>query len=262
MEGRITIRLRRLVNSKATVLFSRMINGEVHENIMWPDLPYATDEHGDVYQQVKSDEDVLQTLTVENNFVKRMSTNQSRDSDTSQAEKVEGYKVEDLGIINGRRNESELSRDSSTSEESEKNEISTNKSSLYKLEMIKIQLITAHGYQTDVELEDFKQAQLDAIAHAAAKIISRLKAGGETTTQALKSLCLRCKGIQVEEVAIISVDSLGFVLKVCCGTQIETLRFAFNSRATSEYSAERQLNDLLFPMSHQRPQKQKTSSSK
>ncbi|KAK8656088.1 hypothetical protein V6N13_108647 [Hibiscus sabdariffa] len=191
-----------------------------------------------------------------------MSTNQSRDSDTSQAEKVEGYKVEDLGIINGRRNESELSRDSSTSEESEKNEISTNKSSLYKLEMIKIQLITAHGYQTDVELEDFKQAQLDAIAHAAAKIISRLKAGGETTTQALKSLCLRCKGIQVEEVAIISVDSLGFVLKVCCGTQIETLRFAFNSWATSEYSAERQLNDLLFPMSHQRPQKQKTSSSK
>ncbi|KAK9028311.1 hypothetical protein V6N11_068118 [Hibiscus sabdariffa] len=33
------------------------------------DLPYATDEHGDVYQQVKSDEDVLQSLTVENNFV-------------------------------------------------------------------------------------------------------------------------------------------------------------------------------------------------
>ncbi|GMJ13586.1 hypothetical protein like AT5G24060 [Hibiscus trionum] len=389
------------VNSKATVLFSGMINGEVHENIMWPDLPFATDEHGDIYLQVKSDEDILQSLTVENNFVqviigfdtteimkeielsgpsevdfgieeiddedidleddedddddddddddeddddedydeewvaafedeadqndsdgtlrdwakletmrsshpmyfakkltevasddpidwmeqpsdglviqgllrpafteehseiqKRMSTDQSGDSDTSQAEKVEGYKVEDLGIINGRSNESELSGDNSTSEESEKNEISTNRSSFYKLEMIKIQLITAHGHQTDVELEDFKQAQPDAIAHAAAKIISRLKAGGEKTTQALKSLCLRCKGIQVEEVAIISVDSLGFVLRACCGTQIETLRFAFNSRAASEYSAERQLNDLLFPRSHQKPQKQKTGSSK
>ncbi|KAA3473348.1 FMN-binding split barrel [Gossypium australe] len=349
------------VNSKATVMFTGMINDEVHENIMWPDLPYATDEHGNVYLQVKSDEDILQSLTVENNFVqvivgfdtteimkeielsgppeewvaalededdqddsdgtlgdwakldtmrsshpmyfakklteaasddpvdwmeqpsdglaiqgllrpalteehseiqKHMSTNQSHGSDTNQAEKVVGDKVEDLGIINGYGNESELSRKSSSSERSGKNEISTNGSSFYKLEMIKIQLITAHGHQTDVELEDFKQAQPDAIAHSAAKIISRLKAGGEKTTQALKSLCWRCKGIQVEEVAIISVDSLGFVLRICSGTQIETLRFAFNARATSEYSAERQLNDMLFPRSHQRPQKQITGSSK
>lgn len=42
------------------------------------------------------------------------------------------------------------------------------------------------------------KAQPDAIAHSAAKIISRLKAGGEKTTQALKSLCWRLKGIQVE----------------------------------------------------------------
>ncbi|KAK8686570.1 hypothetical protein V6N13_125594 [Hibiscus sabdariffa] len=386
------------VNSKATVMFSGMINGEIHENVMWPDLPYATDEHGNVYLHVKSDEDILQSLTVENNFVqvligfdtseimkeielsgplevdfgieeiddediddededeedddddddddddedydaewiaafedegdqddsdgtlgdwakletmrsshpmyfakmltevasddpvdwmeqpsdglaiqgllrpaftdehseiqKHLSTNQSRSCDTSLAEKAEGDKLEELGIINGHENESELSGDSSTSEEPEKNEISSNRSSFYKLEMIKIQLITAHGHQTDVELEDFKQAQPDAIAHSAAKIISRLKANGEKTTQALKSLCLRCKGIQVEEVSIISVDSLGFVLRACCGTQIETLRFGFNARATSEYSAERQLNDLLFPKSHQRPQKQKTGSSK
>jgi hypothetical protein len=42
------------------------------------------------------------------------------------------------------------------------------------------------------------KAQPDAIAHSAAKIISRLKAGGEKTTQALKSLCWRCKGLPVE----------------------------------------------------------------
>ncbi|KAL2922084.1 hypothetical protein RDABS01_013575 [Bienertia sinuspersici] len=34
------------VNSKATLMFSGMINDEVHENIFWPDLPYLTDEHG------------------------------------------------------------------------------------------------------------------------------------------------------------------------------------------------------------------------
>ncbi|XVF09951.1 hypothetical protein REPUB_Repub07fG0141600 [Reevesia pubescens] len=380
------------VNSKATIMFTGMIDDEVHENIMWPDLPYVTDEHGNVYIQVKSDEDILQSLTVENNFVqviigfdtteimkeielsgpsevdfgieeiededsdiedededeeddddadeedydeewvaafededdqddsdwakletmrsshpmyfakkltevasddpidwmeqpsdglaiqgllrpafieehsviqKHMSTNLSHSSDTNQVEKVVRDKVEDLGEINGHRNELGLSGDSSTtSEESEKNEISINGSSFYTLEMIKIQLITAHGHQTDVELEDFKQAQPDAIAHSAVKIISRLKAGGEKTTQALKSLCWRCRGIQVEEVAIISVDSLGFVLRVCCGAQIQTFRFAFNARATSEYSAERQLNDLLFPRSHQKPQKTKTGSSK
>ncbi|XP_022736416.1 uncharacterized protein At3g49140-like isoform X2 [Durio zibethinus] len=370
------------VNSKATLMFTAMIHGEVHENIMWPDLPYVADEHGNIYFQVKSDEDILQGLTVENNFVeiklsgpsevdfgieeiededsdiedidedededddveedydedwvaalededdqddsdgtlgdwakletmrsshpmyfaqkltevasddpvdwmeqpsdglaiqgllrpafieehseiqKHMSANQSRSSDTNQVEKVVGDKIEELSIINGHRNELGSSGDSSTSEESEKNEISINGSSFYKLEMIKIQLITAHGHQTDVELEDFKQAQPDAIAHTAAKIISRLKAAGEKTIQALKLLCWRSKGIQVEEVAIISVDSLGFIVRVCSGTQIETLRFAFNTRATSEYSAERQLNDLLFPRSHQKPHKKKTGSSK
>ncbi|XWS50443.1 hypothetical protein CRYUN_Cryun12cG0088100 [Craigia yunnanensis] len=379
------------VNSKATIMFTGMIDDEVHENIMWPDLPYVTDEHGNVYFQVKSDEDILQSLTVENNFVqviigvdtteimkeielsgpsevdfgieeiededsdlededededddddaeeeeedydedwvaalegeddqddsdgalgdwakletmrsshpmyfakkltevasddpidwmeqpsdglaiqgllrpafieehseiqKHMSTNQSRSSDANQVEKFVRDK-EGLGIINGHRNELGSSADSSTtSEESEKSDISINGSSFYKLEMIKIQLITAHGHQTDVDLEDFKQAQPDAIAHSAAKIISRLKAGGENTREALKSLCCRCKSIQVEEVAIISVDSLGFDLRVCCGTQIQTFRFAFNARATSEYSAEGQLNDILFPRSHQKLQK-------
>lgn len=52
--------------------------------------------------------------------------------------------------------------------------------------------------QTVLEVEDYMKAQPDAIAHSASKIISRLKADGEKTLQALKSLCWRCKGIQVE----------------------------------------------------------------
>ncbi|PPD72911.1 hypothetical protein GOBAR_DD30180 [Gossypium barbadense] len=295
------------VNTKATLMFSGMINDEIHESIMWPDLPYVTDGHGNVYFQVKSDEDILQSFAVENNFLdwvsaledndqddsdgtlgdwakletmhsshpmyfankltevasddpidwmeqpsdglaiqgrlrpafieehseiqKHISTNQSRSSDKHQVEKVVGDKIEDVSIINGHRNGLGSSKDNSTSEESEKNEISMNGSLFYKLQMSKIQLITAHGHQTDVELEDFKQAQPDAIAHSTAKIISRLKAGGEKTVQALKSLCWRCKGIPVEEAAIISVDSLGFNLRVCCGTQIQTLRFTYNARA-------------------------------
>lgn len=52
--------------------------------------------------------------------------------------------------------------------------------------------------QTVVEVEDYKKAKPDAIAHSAAKIIDRVKAACEKTVNAFKSLCWRCKGIQVE----------------------------------------------------------------
>ncbi|KAF9664230.1 hypothetical protein SADUNF_Sadunf17G0134500 [Salix dunnii] len=391
--------------SKATLMLTGVINDDIHENIIWPDLPYVTDEHGNIYFQVKNDEDILQTLTTENNFVedlfgtkcgilflllvtdnwwilailwgnsnvpycvvrvlslqglckmqqaiigfdatemlsemeslvnsccwdlvaildddeeddsdedlgdwakletmssshpmffakklaevasddpidwmeqppaglaiqglirpafmeeqsdiqRHMSGNQSRHAGTNQfGQNIEG-KLEEPGVINSHEQNSESSEDISMwREESEKDEATSSGTSFYKLEMIKIQLISAHGHQTKVEVEDFRKAQPDVIALSAAKIISRLKAGGEKIMQAFKSLCWRCKGIQVEEAAIIDVDSLGFSLRVCSGTQIQTLRFAFNSRATSEYSAERQLNDLLFPRIQSRLQK-------
>ncbi|KAJ6735342.1 CREG1 PROTEIN [Salix purpurea] len=335
--------------SKATLMLTGVINDDIHENIIWPDLPYVTDEHGNIYFQVKNDEDILQTLTTENNFVQAiigfdatemlsemeaLGTSEidfgieeieEEDSDVQDGangddddydedlvavldDDEEGDSDEDLGdwakletmssshpmyfakklaevasddpidwmeqppaglAIQGlirpafmeeqsdiqRHMSVNQSRHAGTNQESEKDEATSSGTSFYKLEMIKIQLISAHGHQTKVEVEDFRKAQPDAIALSAAKIISRLKAGGEKTMQAFKSLCWRCKGIQVEEAAIIDVDSLGFGLRVCSGTQIQTLRFAFNSRATSEYSAERQLNDLLFPRIQSRLQK-------
>lgn len=36
--------------------------------------------------------------------------------------------------------------------------------------------------------------------------------------------------IVLQEAAIIGVDSLGFDLRICSGTQIQTLRFGFNTR--------------------------------
>ncbi|KAJ6684077.1 hypothetical protein OIU85_007738 [Salix viminalis] len=347
--------------SKATLMLTGVINDDIHENIIWPDLPYVTDEHGNIYFQVKNDEDILQTLTTENNFVqaiigfdstemlsemeslgtteidfgieeieeedsdvqdggddddydedlvavldddeeddsdedlgdwakletmssshpmyfakklaevasddpidwmeqppaglaiqglirpafmeeqsdiqRHMSVNQSRHAGTNQVgQSIEG-KLEEPGVINGHEQNYESSEDISMwREESEKDEATSSGTSFYKLEMIKIQLISAHGHQTKVEVEDFRKAQPDAIALSAAKIISRLKAGGEKIMQAFKSLCWRCKGIQVEEAAIIDVDSLGFGLRVCSGTQIQTLRFAFNSRVCASVS--------------------------
>ncbi|CAN4087666.1 unnamed protein product [Withania somnifera] len=321
------------VNSNATLMFSGVVNHEVHENIFWPDLPYITDELGNIYFQVKNDEDILQTLTAEENVVdwvailddedqdgdsdgslgdwakletmrsshpmyfakkiaevvtddpvdfmdqppaglaiqgllrpsfleehtKQISEDALDDSDLNQIEENADHKEKGGIQINGHKHESGSSQDSPSWEELEKDENLGNGTSFYKLEMIRIQLIYSNGNQIFVELDDFSRARPDATAHSAAKIISRLKDAGEKTTQALRSLCWRCKGIQVEDVSLIGVDSLGFDLRVCSGIQVQTLRFSFRKRASSEYSAERQLNDLLFPRIHHKPRQKKES---
>ncbi|XP_062120316.1 uncharacterized protein At3g49140-like [Humulus lupulus] len=375
------------VNSKATLMFSNLMNDEISESMFWPELPYVTDERGNIYFHVKEGGDTMQSLTSEDNFVQviigldtmemisemelsgpseidfGIDEIEDEDSDDEDEEDEEDEETDDydsdwvailedddpddsdealgdwakletmrashpmffaktlaevvsdgskdwmeqppasLAIqglirpalieehsvirkhlsnlhgndaapdnkdgesvehnsedvrINGHRHESESSKDNSTgAEESEKDDITTNGATFYKLEMIKIQLFSANGHQTVVEVEDFMEAQPDAIAHSAAKIISRLKDGGEKTTQALKSLCWRVMGIQVDEAVIIGVDSLGFDMRICSEKQVQTLRFAFDTRATSEYGAERQLNDLLFPRVQHKSQKMK-----
>ncbi|KAG9137722.1 hypothetical protein Leryth_019288 [Lithospermum erythrorhizon] len=375
------------VNCKATLMFSGLLSDEVHENVFWPDLPYVTDEYGNIYFQVKNEEDILKALTTDENVVqvivgldtaemlsemeafdqaeidfgidnfdeedsdsdeeddededddentciqnwvavledegegsdgsvgdwakldtmrsshpmyfakkiseiveddpidfmdeppagivvqgllsaafgeeqaviqKQMSDRESTSAEENRIIDIKGKKHDNNIQINGQEQENKTGRDSpSRAEELEKDENQGNGTSFYKLEMIKLQLISTQGNQTSVEMEDFRRARPDAIAHSAAKIISRLKAGGEKTTQALRSLCWRCKGIQVEEVALAGIDSLGFDLRVCSGTQLQTLRFAFKKRASSEYSAESQLNDILFPRTHHKLQQKK-----
>ncbi|KAH9605886.1 hypothetical protein KSS87_015306 [Heliosperma pusillum] len=320
------------VNSEATLMFSGLINDEVYENIFWPELPYLTDEHGNVYFQVSNDEDIMQTLTSDNNYVgwidiledeedqgdsdgsvgdwakletmrsshpmyfakkiaevvsddpidfmeqqpagiavqgllrpafieeqsvikKHRSSHISKNADCMNL-KAEKDKVEDVGIINGHAHKRASSEDSSVKDEDlERDNGLAIGTAFYKLEMVKIQLISADGNKIAVDVEDYRKACPDAIAHSAAKIISRVNAAGEKTTNALKSLCWRCNDLQVEEASLIGVDTLGFDLRVCSGTQVQTLRFNFNSQATSEYSAERLLNDVLFPRSIQKVQK-------
>lgn len=76
---------------------------------------------------------------------KHMSSHQSHNVDV---EKVEENKIEDLHIINGHRQELESSNDSSIQEkELNKEEVPRHGTTFYKLEVIKIQLILAHGSQ-------------------------------------------------------------------------------------------------------------------
>ncbi|KAL6654784.1 hypothetical protein ACP70R_008249 [Stipagrostis hirtigluma subsp. patula] len=129
----------------------------------------------------------------------------------------------------------------------------------FKVEVLSIELVTAYGTEPKVKIGEYRKARPDIIAHSAPNIISRLRAGGDKITQALKSLCWRCKAIQVEEAAVIGVDCLGFDLRVCSGTQVQTLRFAFPTKATSEFGAEKQIHELLFPRNmHQEGQSPQT----
>ena len=76
---------------------------------------------------------------------KHVSDRKSGTSDLNQVRKDDQEKVEDLGIINGHR---QSSQDSSISaEELEKGETLGNGTSFYKLEMVKILLISAQGCQ-------------------------------------------------------------------------------------------------------------------
>ncbi|KAH9328159.1 hypothetical protein KI387_000267, partial [Taxus chinensis] len=101
---------------------------------------------------------------------------------------------------------------------------------LYKLEIVDIQLLSHYGNQSLVNLHDFQQAEPDILAHSASTIMARINAGGKKAKTALKSLCKRTRGIQVEEATLIGVDSLGIDVRICSGIELQTLRFAFNCR--------------------------------
>ncbi|KAK1276304.1 hypothetical protein QJS04_geneDACA010056 [Acorus gramineus] len=302
------------VNSKATLLFSGLVDDEVQENIICPELPYLTDEHGDIYFELNDEENVLQVLVADDKVVQvligldnvemlnemEMSGSSEADftideisneeSDDDDEDDEEGDSDEDwVSILEDDEDDfdsSEVLTDWATFEtmhsshpmyfakrmteaisdthldwmvqpsnglviqsvlrpafneensvvrknlldhqagidetvEIQKDESRGTGATFYKLEMINIQLST-------VKIQDFRRAKPDVIAHSAVQIISRFRAGGERNTQALKSLCWRLKGIQVEEAVLTGVDSLGIDLRVCSGTQVQTLRLLLN----------------------------------
>jgi hypothetical protein len=79
---------------------------------------------------------------------RHMSGNQSHHAGTNQVGQSMEGKLEEPGVINGHEHKSGSSEDISLwREELEKDEVPSSGTSFYKLEMIKIQLISAHGHQ-------------------------------------------------------------------------------------------------------------------
>ncbi|CAK9234644.1 unnamed protein product [Sphagnum troendelagicum] len=128
--------------------------------------------------------------------------------------------------------------------------------SFYKLEMMSLQLDSFSGVQASIDIQAFCDSEPDILAHSAAAIAERVNSAGSKTDRALKALCKRERGLNVEEVSVIGIDSLGVDLRVSCGIEVQTLRFQFARRATSEKNAEQLLDQLINPrFSHKRPRK-------
>ncbi|KAM0926050.1 hypothetical protein ACQ4PT_003887 [Festuca glaucescens] len=120
-------------------------------------------------------------------------------------------------------------------------------STIYKLEIMTIELFSVYGKQLIIDPQDFQDAEPDVLSNYAADIIKRIEENSDQCTMALRSLCSRKKGLTVEEASLIGVDSLGIDVRVFSGLEARTVRFSFNAQALSERSAEKKIRRMLFP---------------
>ncbi|KAK7300216.1 hypothetical protein RJT34_11056 [Clitoria ternatea] len=119
---------------------------------------------------------------------------------------------------------------------------------LYRLEILKIKLHSVYGYQSEINLLEFQDAEPDILVHSTLAILERFN---RHCDDALKALCKK-KGLDAEEAFLIGVDSLGIDVRVLSGAEVKTHRFPFKVEATSVYAAEKQIWQLLFPRSRRK----------
>lgn len=124
--------------------------------------------------------------------------------------------------------------------------------SIYKLEILSIQLISVYGNQSTVKVQDFQQAEPDILTHFSSEIIACFNSGSQKTKYALKALCQKKKGLDVEEAILVGVDSLGVDIRARCGAEVQTVRIAFKYQVTTKNAAKKQIKHLLFPSSRYR----------
>ncbi|XP_062144930.1 uncharacterized protein At3g49140 isoform X2 [Alnus glutinosa] len=124
-------------------------------------------------------------------------------------------------------------------------------STLYRLEIMRIELFSVYGVQSEITLQDFQDAEPDVLAHSTPAIVERFGEKGISCNVALKALCKK-KGLDVEGAHLIGVDSLGMDVRVFSGVEVQTHRFPFKVRAKSEVAAEKQIQQLMFPRSRRK----------
>ncbi|XP_020238551.1 uncharacterized protein At3g49140 isoform X2 [Cajanus cajan] len=119
---------------------------------------------------------------------------------------------------------------------------------LYRLEILKIELHSMYGYQSEISVLEFQDAEPDILARSSSAILERFN---QFCDEALKALCKK-KGLDAKEAYLVGVDSLGVDVRVLSGAEVKTHRFAFKVQAATVNAAEKQLWQLLFPRSQRK----------
>uniref|UniRef100_A0A7N0RBY6 Uncharacterized protein n=1 Tax=Kalanchoe fedtschenkoi TaxID=63787 RepID=A0A7N0RBY6_KALFE len=102
-------------------------------------------------------------------------------------------------------------------------------SSIYQMEIIRIDLFSIYGVQSKIDLRDFRGAKPDVLWPATSVILGHFSNRDQICNNALKNLCKK-KGIFVERANLIGVDSLGMDVRASSGSEVQTYRFPFKSR--------------------------------
>ncbi|XP_022761730.1 uncharacterized protein At3g49140 isoform X3 [Durio zibethinus] len=142
-------------------------------------------------------------------------------------------------------------KDGETSKSSSKYGGCKSGSTLYRLDIMRMELFSVYGVQSLISMQDFQDAEPDVLAHSTSAILERFSEKGIRCNVALKALCKK-KGLQAEGANLIGVDSLGIDVRIFSGVEVWTHRFPFKVRAMSETAAEKQIQQLLFPKSRRK----------
>lgn len=124
-------------------------------------------------------------------------------------------------------------------------------STIYRLEIMRVELFSVYGVQSAISLQDFRDADPDILVDSTPEIIERFCEKRARADLALRDLCKK-NGLSVEDASLIGVDSLGMDVRVFTGLEVQTHRFPFKVRATSGAAAEKQIQQLLFPRSRRK----------
>ncbi|XP_027117242.1 uncharacterized protein At3g49140-like isoform X3 [Coffea arabica] len=278
-------------NNRALLFFPSMVHCEPHEQVSWDDFPYVIDEYGDIFVEIYDKDNILQDPQASNPvfedsemlgvrvdwgmpdssswvhpiyFAKCLTKVVSAEhvkmiDHPSNGVSVWGhlkpaYVDEELYL---RRLFDDENNDGYTSGWTDGEGFSSSdcgshkRSTIYRLDIMKMDLFSVYGEQLAISLEDFQDAEPDILVHSTAALVERFDEPGVRCNFALKALCKK-KGLLVEGANLIGVDSLGMDVRVFSGSEVLTHRFPFKVRATSEAAADKQIQQLLFPRSRRK----------
>jgi heme iron utilization protein len=114
--------------------------------------------------------------------------------------------------------------------------------SFYRMAVVDIYYVGGFGVMGWVEVEDYDRAQPDPLANVAVEVIAHMNADH---SDALVLLAKSCAGIDAQEATMISVDRLGFHVRLKTSEGMRGARVAFLREARNANEARKVLVEMV-----------------